>query len=101
MKKGIEIELTDIVSRSPSQVSSEVDGETMMMSIEQGKYYSLDEIGSLIWSYMEEPNKVSDMLDMLLERYDVDRETCKRDLLALLNDLGKQGLIEIDDNQDQ
>ena len=35
-----------VVSRSPSVLTAEVDGEVVMMSIEQGRYFGLDDIGS-------------------------------------------------------
>jgi hypothetical protein len=38
-----------IVSRGPSVLTAEVDGEIVMMSIKQGRYFGLDDIGSDIW----------------------------------------------------
>jgi hypothetical protein len=35
-----------IVSRSPSVLTAEVDGEIVIMSIEQGRYFGLNDIGS-------------------------------------------------------
>lgn len=57
-----------------------------MMSIENGEYYGLDDIGSRIW----------ELIDTLLERFDVDRETCERDVLKFLNELDEDKILEVE-----
>ena len=44
-----ELNLDSIIKRNPEMVSSDMDGETVMMSMENGEYYGLDPIGSRIW----------------------------------------------------
>ena len=75
-KKEISTEI--IISQIEEIVASDIDGEIVMMSIENGEYYGLDEIGSRIWELIEKPVKVSNLIDTLLERFDVDRETCEK-----------------------
>jgi len=66
-----------------------------MMSVENGKYYGLDDIGSRIWELIERPVKVSDLIDTLLERFDVDRETCEIDVLKFLNELNEDKILAV------
>jgi hypothetical protein len=81
MKKR-QISTDTVICQIEEIVASDIDGETVMMSIENGKYYVLDDIGSRIWELIEKPTKVSDLNDSLLERFDVDRETWERDVLS-------------------
>ncbi len=90
-----EITLTSTVTQSEDQVSTELDGETVLMSIEQGNYYGMDKILSRIWSLIEKPITVSALCDRLMEEYDVKRETCETDVLNALNDLAKENLLKI------
>ena len=92
------ISLNSIVVQSDGQVSADMDNEAVMMSIEQGKYYSLDEIGTRIWSLIEQPQSVSNILELLLSEYEVDRETCKNDVINLLYGLLEENLISIQDS---
>jgi hypothetical protein len=94
MKKK-EITTDTIISRIEEIVASDIDGETVMMSIENGKYYGLDDIGSRIWELIEKPVKVSDLIDTLLGRYEVDRETCERDVLKFLNELNEDRIVQV------
>jgi len=67
-----------------------------MMSIENGQYYGMDLIGSHIWELIKTPIKVSDLIDTLLDKYDVDGDTCQRDLLAFLNDLNQDNILVVE-----
>jgi hypothetical protein len=67
-----------------------------MMSIENGKYYGLDTTGSSIWSLLQNPIRITDLIDSLLEQFDVDRETCSRDVLTFLEGLKNDGLLQVD-----
>ena len=84
-----------IISRRREVVSSDIDGEVVMMSIEKGNYYGLDLIASRIWELMEKRIKVADLIGALTEEYEVTREDCEKDLMPFLNDLLAQKLIEI------
>ena len=44
-----------------------------------------------------QPCSVQAVLDALLSDYDADAEQCEADLLALVDDMAKRGLIEIKD----
>jgi len=66
-----------------------------MMSVENGKYYGLDDTGSRIWELIERPVRVSDLIDRLLERFDVDRETCEKDVLKFLSELNDDRIVAV------
>ncbi len=92
MKKE-EITTDTIINQIEDIVDTDIDGETVMMSIQNGEYYGLDEIGSRIWALIKEPVRVSSLIDTLLERFDVDRETCEKDVLKFLNDLNEDRIL--------
>lgn len=76
-------------------VASDIDDEKVMMSIENGEYYGLEPVGSRIWEMIEEPVRVTGIIDLLLGQYDVDRETCERDVLAFLNELDVAEIVRV------
>ena len=82
-----EISKESVIKQIDDIVASEIDGETVMMSIENGSYYGLDPIGSYVWELLETPIKVADLIDTLLEKYDVDEKTCEKDVLHFLNEI--------------
>ena len=94
--KTKEITTETVISQIGEIVASDIDGETVMMSVENGKYYGLDDIGSRIWELIERPVKVSDLIDTLLKRFDIDRETCERDVLKFLNGLNDDRILKVE-----
>lgn len=88
------ISISDTVQQGSEQVSTEVDGDVVMMSIAQGHYFGLDDIGSHIWKLIEQPVSVENVCETLCDEYAVERATCERDVLDLLNDMLERELIK-------
>lgn len=84
-----------VISRSPSVLAAEVDGEIVMMSIEQGRYFGLDDIGSDIWKRIEEPCSFATLVDGLAADYAADRNTIAADVTALLTRMAEQDVVRL------
>ena len=84
-----------IISRSPSVLTAEVDGEVVMMSIEQGQYFGLDDIGSDIWQRIEPPCSFAALIDGLAVDYDADRATILADVHSLLLRMAEQDVVRL------
>ena len=76
-------------------VYSKLDGEVVMMSVENGEYYGLNEIGSAIWDKIEKEIKVDELVKLLMEEYDVERSECEADTLEFLNEMLVKKLVVI------
>jgi hypothetical protein len=93
MKPARNISLQTKLQRNPNMVISKIDDEVVMMSIENGEYYGLDEIGSCIWGRIEKPIVVEELIQNLMDEFDVDRSDCQNDTIEFLNDLYSKGLL--------
>ncbi len=91
------VTVESVVGQVTSVVASDIDDEKVMMSVEKGEYFGLERVGSRIWEMIENPARVSALVDQLLERFDVDRATCERDVLAFLMDLHDAGIVRVGD----
>jgi Coenzyme PQQ synthesis protein D (PqqD) len=84
-----------LISRSPAVLAAEVDGEIVMMSIEQGRYFGLDDIGSDIWKRIEQQCSFAALIDALVADYDSDRGTIVSDVTALLRQMAEQDVVRL------
>ena len=84
-----------MISRSSSVLTAEVDGEIVMMSIEQGRYFGLDDIGSDIWKRIEQPCSFASLIDRLAADYDADRATVAADVHSLLGRMAAQDVVKL------
>ena len=84
---------TSIVKRSDGFIHAEVDHEVVALNIDRGTCYGLNLVGSRIWDILENPVAIDDIFSRLLAEYDVDKATCERQVLDLLEELRGEGLI--------
>lgn len=84
-----------IICQSRNQASTEIDGETVLLSIDKGNYYGMNKVLTSIWNWLEQPTKVSDICRRVTELYEVSDDVCQKDVMKALNDLQREGLIDI------
>jgi hypothetical protein len=82
-----------IISRSPSVLAAEVNGEIVMMSVEQGRYFGLDDIGSDIWKRIEPPCSFATLIEGLVVDYEADRATIMTDVQNLLGHMVEHDIV--------
>lgn len=81
-------------SRLPEFVSTDMDGETVLMSIAHGSYFGIGGIGTLIWEKLESPQTEDTLVDQIRAEFDVAEQECRRDVQAFLTKLVENGLIQ-------
>lgn len=90
-----ELNPDSIVQRNPEMISADMDGEMVMMSIENSAYYGLNAVGSELWDAMENPVSVTALCDRVTEKFDIDLASCKVDVMELLTDLRERDLVQL------
>lgn len=84
-----------IEARKGEVMASNVEGETIILSIEPGRYYVLDQVGTQIWELVQHTITFEDLLDKITAEFDVDLERCAKDLQGFLQEMFDEGLIEV------
>ena len=87
-----------LISRNPSQVFSEIDGQVVMLNVKKEAYYTLNEVGSAIWKEIESPRKLEDLIIFLTEAYEVTYEKCRDEMIPFLNELREAGVVIINND---
>lgn len=86
--------LSTRVTAGPDHLSSNLAGEVVILSLDRGLYYGLDEVGARIWEMLSDtPVTPEQICDRLETEYDVDRATLESDILDLLEDLHAEGIV--------
>ncbi len=84
-----------VVTASKDQLASSVGGETVILGLTTGRYYGVDAVGARIWQLLQSPMRVDAIRDTIVAEYDVEKERCETDLLRLLEDMRRSGLVEV------
>ncbi|MBB4634703.1 PqqD family peptide modification chaperone [Longimicrobium terrae] len=88
------LDATSRIVAAGDQVSTELEGEAVILHLGDGIYYGLNAVGARLWSLLEEPRAVAELRDALVADYEVDAETAERDVIELMDELMERGLVE-------
>jgi hypothetical protein len=82
------------LSRRQDLMASDLSAtETVMMDINQGLYFGLEDVAKDIWDYLATPRTLADLYAYLEAAYAVDRPTLETDLQAFLAEMETRQLI--------
>ena len=85
------------VTVAPDVLGSELGSEVVMLSLRDGTYYGLDEVGAEIWRLIQAPMTIGRLVASLVDTYDVDAGRCRMDVISLITSLRDRGLVEVRD----
>ena len=81
------------IVRSSETLATEVDGEIVLISIKDGRYFGLDQVGSEIWRRLADPKRVDDLCAELQDHFDGDPELIAREAVDFLGTLADSDLV--------
>ncbi len=80
---------------SPDALFQEVEGEAVLLDLDQGTYFGLDEVGTRIWQLIGAHGSARAVFDQMLEEFDVEPGRLEADLDDLLQALADNGLVTL------
>ena len=78
----------------------EIDGETLIINVETGYYFSLDGVGSLIWNMLAAGVEERDIVARIVSEFDVEESTARTDLQSLVDALLSEELVSCPGSQE-
>ena len=85
-----------VIQKSKEILVSVVDNEAVILGIKNGKYIGLNEIGTEIWIRLDQPIKISRLIQEFTETYDEKEESIIHDhVMEFLTILHNKSLIQI------
>lgn len=89
--------MTDILNVrwqiSDQAIANMVGDEMVVLHLANGTYFGLDPVGALLWETLAGGELPAKACEMILDRYEVDRETVEHDLRQFLGELAQGDLI--------
>ena len=78
---------------APHVVFEVVQEEAVLLDGKRGQYFGLNDVGLAVWERLQSGASERDLIATVMQRFDVDPETCAADLDELLASLIAAGLI--------
>lgn len=89
------ISINNTLVQCEGNVVSDMDGEKVMLNIQQGKYYNLGQVGGDIWTAIRRPATVNEIVGSIMSTYEIAADVCEQDVIAFLQHMLDEKLIRI------
>jgi hypothetical protein len=83
------------VVATSDHVSCELEGEAVILNLDDCVYYGLNESSLAIWQLVQKPMFVWEIRDEIVRQFQVESNTCEKDVLSLLRQLKDSSLLQI------
>lgn len=93
--QGTEHEAGGRFCRGSRVLSTEIDGETVILALDAGVYHSLEGVAARIWELLESPSTVDEMASLIASQYGVPVEQCQPDIQEFFDDLLRAELVVV------
>ena len=91
--------LTKYKINSPKVIYETIDGETVIVNLDTGNYYSLEKVGADIWALIGSGLPVPKIIEDIAIRHTGERKAIDQAIHEFFGDLQHEGLIMIDETQ--
>ena len=72
---------------------SNLQQESVILNLDSERYYGLDDVGTRFLSALTASESIEAAYEKLIEEYDIDARVLRQDLLELVEQLVKQGIL--------
>ncbi|MBI4445706.1 MAG: PqqD family protein [Acidobacteria bacterium] len=79
----------------PRILFNQVEGEAVILNLDSGIYYGLDEVGTRVWKLIENGGTLAAIRNVLVDEYEVSPTQLWADLVMLLEQMQQKGLVEV------
>ncbi|RME77963.1 MAG: PqqD family protein [Chloroflexi bacterium] len=86
---------TDILTRSTNAAYQSVGEETILINLNTGEYYTLNDTGSRFWQLLDGQRTIADCAAVIAGEYDVPPAVVEADLLELAAEFVSEGLAVV------
>ncbi|OGA46742.1 MAG: hypothetical protein A3G25_13910 [Betaproteobacteria bacterium RIFCSPLOWO2_12_FULL_63_13] len=89
----VELRLSDCVRIARDVMARQVGEDVVMLDLARGDYFGLDSVGARVWQLMGEGKTLAEVCNVMMQEYEVSRETIEHDVTMLAEELAARGLI--------
>jgi hypothetical protein len=83
----------EVLIRNQDVIWREVDGETVLLNPVTGRYFGLNKVACSFWNKVDGIATVDEIIEQMLDEYEVEREVLSRDIRELITTLAQFELL--------
>jgi len=87
------MDLSIVLTKSPDAAYRTYDGQATIVLPSRAQVSVLNEVGSAVWERIDGRRSLQEILDGIMEEFDITRDRALTDLEAFVADLRAQGMV--------
>ena len=87
--------MTDSVRISKDVIIQELEGDAILLNIQDGMFFGLNPVAHRMWELLTELGEAEKVLTQLRQEYEASEEQLRQDLIDFIEKLRLKGLVEI------
>ena len=88
------MDMNKYICRNVKVTWHNLEDECILLNLSTGDYFTLNNVGRFIWELLEEKTQITDICRAIIDKYDIDEDTARRDTLEIVRELIGEGLVE-------
>ena len=76
----------------------QLDGEAVLLDLKSQEYFGLNEIGTRVWTALQQGEELSALVEEIVRSYDAQAEQIRVDIDQLIKELQSANLIVLNDD---
>jgi hypothetical protein len=90
------IHIGSYVKAQPTVVVSELADGAALLDLDKNIYYGLNEVAAQIWTEIQDAKRVGELEETVKSKFDAGGADVVNDIVEMLTDMNKAGLISVD-----
>jgi hypothetical protein len=82
-----------VFGRRDRVMAQQVEGEAVLLEINSGEYFSLNEVGGMVWELCDGTRSVAQIAGAICSEFDVEQSVALHDTSDLIESLAGAGLV--------
>ena len=91
----MKIETSNTIQIPSNIVSKSVDEDIVVLNLDDGTYFKLNETGAMVWEHLSKGKTIEDAIQFVLKEYESSYGVVKEDVISLISSLRDENLIKI------
>lgn len=87
--------INNIYQKNNIVYSAEINGRTIVLNMETGRFYNLDDVGFLIWQLLDNPSTLNDIISGVAKECEIPASECQDDVADFVQTLLTNNLITV------
>jgi len=87
------IDLGVVLTKNPNAAYRVYDGQATVVLPERSEVHVLNPIGTTVWDRIDGRRTLAQILDAVVEEYEVAPDEARRDVLAFVAELREHGMV--------